>query len=359
LLGLAEPLAEAEELTSEFRGYRECTAFSGKIAIVGFGKMGALHATILKMLSPESEITVVEKSRLIRRGASTFLKDVRFYGELNEMLEKEEPDIVYVTSPAVTHFALLSKLASSSDGSIFVEKPPTRDSKQLVRVLGAMGSKRVAMVGLQKRYALPFRHLKRLVDSDRLGAVESVEASIESSDVLVKTARFDDLERGSLLDLGVHVLDLVGWLFGRVTVVQASACSIHTRLDDEVNAELADGRGAKVNLHVMWSSQQVRWLATRILVRGSRGVAEATEDTLRLGLNGDQEHLVTKPIYYRDSPLVNLADPEFTFEDMHLLCCVNGGREPETSLTGCASTMTLIDEIYAKMQFGKPDTHRR
>src|SRR5437867_11661113 len=135
LLGLAEPLAEAEELTSEFRRYRECTAFSGKIAIVGFGKMGALHATILKMLSPESEITVVEKSRLIRRGASTFLKDVRFYGELDEMLEKEEPDIVYVTSPAVTHFALLSKLASSSDASIFVEKPPTRDSKQLVRVL--------------------------------------------------------------------------------------------------------------------------------------------------------------------------------------------------------------------------------
>ena len=55
MLGLAEPLAEAEELTSEFRGYRECTAFSGKIAIVGFGKMGALHATILKMLSPEGD----------------------------------------------------------------------------------------------------------------------------------------------------------------------------------------------------------------------------------------------------------------------------------------------------------------
>ena len=306
MLGLADPLAEAEELTSEFRRYRECTAFSGKIAIVGFGKMGALHATILKMLSPESEITVVEKSRLIRRGASTFLKDVRFYGELDEMLEKEEPDIVYVTSPAVTHFALLSKLASSSDRSIFVEKPPTRDSKQLVRVLGAMGSKRVAMVGLQKRYALPFRHLKRLVDSDRLGSVESVEASIESSDVLVKTARFDDLKRGSLLDLGVHVLDLVGWLFGRVTVVQASASSIHTRLDDEVNAELADGRGAKVNLHVTWSSTQVRWLATRVLVRGSIGVAEASEDTLRFRLSGDEEHLentdFTKLCVLRFSP---------------------------------------------------------
>src|SRR3989442_4483733 len=110
--------------------------------------MGALHASIVKMLSPESEITIVEKSRLIRKGASTFLKGVRFYGELDEMLEKENPDIVYVTSPAVTHFDLLSKLASST-ASIFVEKPPTRDSRELARVLGAMGTKRrVAMVGL-------------------------------------------------------------------------------------------------------------------------------------------------------------------------------------------------------------------
>ena len=37
-----------------------------RLAVIGFGKMGVLHSTILNLLSPGSVRIIVEKSRLLR-----------------------------------------------------------------------------------------------------------------------------------------------------------------------------------------------------------------------------------------------------------------------------------------------------
>ena len=354
-----ETLPYETVLASQFREHRQCSKFAGKVAMVGFGKMGALHATILKMLNPESTITAVDESKLVRAGGSTFLKGVRFYGDLDKMLAKEHPDAAYVTAPAFAHYDLLSKLADSSIGSLFVEKPPTKDSMQLSRLVDSVGRRSVVMVGLQKRFALPFRHLKHLIDTGVLGTVQAVEASIKSGDVLSETTRFDALGRGCMLDLGIHVVDLINWLFAGVNVVRVSASSIFTHLDDAVNVQFRDERGTDIILDVSWSSKDVRWPSAKVRIVASDAVVEASEDMLSVRPIGGEERIISKPAYYGDSTAVNLADPEYTYEDMHFLCCVNAGREPETSLRACKSTMTLIDEIYSKIQIGHSDTSRR
>jgi len=344
--------------TSEFREYRNRSAFSGTIAVVGFGKMGALHSTILKMLNKGTRVVVVDESKLVRTAGSRFLKGVEFYGALDSMLAKESPDVAYVTTPASTHFDIITRLASSVE-AIFVEKPPTRDSAQLATLVGQMGNRRVNMVGLQKRFALPFRHLKQLVDADAFGSLETIEASIESGDVLTETTRFAKLGRGCLLDLGIHTIDLINWLFGPVTISTANARSIHTELDDMVNAELKERHGAVIKLNVSWSSGDVRWPSARIRVTGSRAVVEACEDSLLLTPVGKEGHLISKPAYYRDLPAVNLADPEYTLENMHFLSCIGAGEAPETSLRISETTMKLIDEVYSMVQLGKPNSSRR
>ena len=345
--------------SSMFKEYKDASKFSGTIAVVGFGKMGALHSTILKMLTKDTRVVVVDESKLVRTAGSRFLKGVQFYGAVDKMLAKESPEVAYVTTPASTHFNLITSLASSKVGSIFVEKPPTRDSAQLARLIAQLKGKKANMVGLQKRFSLPFRHLKQLVDADALGTLETVEASIESADVLAETTRFAKLGRGCLLDLGIHTIDLINWLFGPLTVSTADAESIYTQLDDRVNADLRDRHGAVIKLKVSWSSKGVRWPSARIRVSGSKGMVDACEDFTLLTPTGKESRLVSKPAYYRDLTAVNLADPEYTLEDAHFLSCIGGGSMPETSLQECEATMKLIDEIYSMVQLGKPDSGRR
>jgi len=356
---LTASIPDETSLASLRKEYKDHSRFAGKIAVVGFGKMGALHATILKMLNRETEVAVVDESKLVRTAGSTFLNGVKFYGALDKMLTKENPDVVYITTPASTHFDVISILAASTVESIFVEKPPTKDSSQLAKLTRLLGKRRVVMVGLQKRFALPFRHLKQLTDAGALGNLESVEASIESGDVLAETTRFDKLGRGCLLDLGIHTIDLINWLFGPVTVSTADATSVYTKLDDTVNAVLRERHGAVIKLKVSWSSKNVRWPSARIRVAGSGTVVDACEDSLLLTPLGKEGRFISKPAYYRDLAAVNLADPEYTLEDMHFVSCVSKGEEPETSLRMSETTMKLIDEIYSMVQLGKSNSSRR
>jgi predicted dehydrogenase len=48
-------------------------------------------------------------------------------------------------------------------------------------------------------------------------------------------------------------------------------------------------------------------------------------------------------------PPVNLADPEYTIENIHFLESIREGREPVTSIEEASETMKLVDELYREV----------
>jgi len=352
--GTASTLIPFSELMPEVAGYDECCG-GLSFGVIGFGKMGVLHSAILNLLSPGSVKCVVERSRLLVFGASMLIGDISFYTGIDGMLRKGSPDVVYVTTPTPSHYEVVSRLLDASVRYIFVEKPPAANSKELASLMSKMGGGQLVMAGFQKRFALPFRHARMLLSKGVIGDVEGATAYIKSGDIAEPTGRFDSLGRGVLLDLGVHLVDLLTWILG-ARFVEASRCrSIHTRVDDHFEAVLRTEDGAKVDLEVSWCSPEFRLPETYIRVRGSKGVVEVTEDYLRAEsaeehpLLGDRKRLeLYKPEYYRDAPPVNLADPEYTLENLHFLRCIRSGEEPLTSLRNVVETMEVIDELYRR-----------
>jgi len=325
-----------------------------KCAVVGLGKMGILHSGILNLLRSNLVRAVVERSRLTRISASRLIKSVKFYGDLDKMLHRESPDVVYIATPVQSHWDIISSLFEANVGWIFVEKPPTVDHAQLLSLIDGMSNQTV-MVGLQKRFALPFRHAKMLLSNGIMSEIEEVSAYIRSGDVLGPVSRRDTMGRGVLLDLGIHLIDLLVWIFD-VEIVEASRSQkIYSSTDDRFEVELRTTSNLKVSAEVTWSNSEYRWPETYLEITATKGLLRATEDYLKVDLTekhdllNDQRKLVLyKPHYYQSLPPVNLADPEYALEDLHFLSCIYSRKEPLTSLKNVSRTMNLIDELYAK-----------
>lgn len=314
------------------------------VAIVGFGKMGLLHSTILNMLVDGIVKYVVDRSFVVRFGFSRLFKKSIFKKDLYEVLDGGV-DVVYITTPAQSHYPLLREVLGRGVRAAFVEKPPTASYEQL-RSLVNSARGRITMVGLQKRFALPFRHAKLLIDSGVLGSVESVKAYIMSGDVVEHTERFRSLGRGVLLDLGVHLVDLLVWFFRDLRVEKASCRALFSGVDDWCELVLRSGEGFEVRAIVTWSDPSFRVPETLIRVKGSKGLLEVTEDYLKIS-TPSVEKTFYKPHYYQGIPPVLVADPEYTIEDMHLLLRLVENRDTDANLDSALPVMRIIDEVYA------------
>jgi len=324
-----------------------------KVAVVGFGKMGLLHSGILNLLLPGVVRAVVDRSFLLSFGASRLVKTLRFYRDVGRMLSDVGPDAVYVTTPTSSHYHIVRDLLGSGVRYVFVEKPPTLNYEQALHLASVKKSGQQVMVGFQKRYALTFRHAKLLIDYGVLGEVLRVNSYVRSGDILEPTSRFDVLGRGVLLDLGVHLIDLLTWFFRVGRVVRAEGRSVHTHVDDVFRAELEAVGGAKIFFEASWSNPDYRVPETYVEIQGTLGTMRVTEDYLKVStevehplLGGRREVALYKPHYYQGIPPVNLADPEYTIEDMHFLNSVSEGKEPLTSIENSLETMKLLDELY-------------
>ncbi len=340
-------------LLPDLLDYEKYVSQDLRFGMVGFGKMGILHSSILNLLKPNCVEIIVDKSRLMALSASRIVRNVKFYRDLDKMLRTSDFSAIYVTTSAQSHYPIVSKLLDSGVKYVFVEKPPTVNLTQFYSLIQKVKNDQVVMVGLQKRFALPFRHAKLLISERAIGEVEKVSAYIKSSDIMVSTSRFNSIGRGVNLDLGIHLLDLLVWMFNVNNVESARCRTVYSGVDDYFEALLKNQDGLECNVEMTWSSPDHRLPETCLEVYGSNGKLKVTEDCLKVKfaedhklLNNQKEFVFYKPHYYRDTPPVNLADPEYTLEDMHFICSVGSSVRPLTDLRNLTKVMGLIDEMY-------------
>jgi predicted dehydrogenase len=327
-----------------------------KVAIIGFGKMGILHSGILNLLVPGIVKAVVDKSFILTFGVSRLIRSLKFYRDIGGMLKEVEPDVVYVTTPTNSHYSIVKDLLEHGVKYVFVEKPPTVNYEQLEDLISTKKPGQMVMVGFQKRFSLTFRHAKLLLESGVIGDIVGVNSYIRSGDILEPTGRFNPLRRGVLLDLGVHLIDLLTWLFKIRSVIKAVSRSIYTHVDDMFIAELEADKGFRISIETSWSNPEYRVPETYIEVKGSQGTIWVTEDYLKVSastehplLGNRRELILYKPHYYQGVPPVNLADPEYTIENIHFLESIHEGREPVTGIEEASETMKLVDELYREV----------
>lgn len=247
-----------------------------KAAIVGLGKMGLSHQSILGA-HPEVDLVGVCDSSSYVLGVLKKYTGVMTYTDLDKMLDDARPDALVIATPSRLHAPMV--LAAIDRGiHVFCEKPFTLDAGAGAELAAEAASKRlVTQVGYHNRFVGAFSEVKQLLEQRAIGDVTHVLAEAYGPVVLRPqggTWRSKSSEGGGCLyDYAAHPINLVNWYLGEPIGVGGTVLNqIFSReIDDEVSSTMYYPGGATAQVSVNWSDESVRKMTTRLTLWGTQG----------------------------------------------------------------------------------------
>jgi len=319
-----------------------------RVGVIGLGKMGLLHASILNVLPNAQLVVLCDKSRMLRKFLKGVFKEIRLVDDV-EKLSDLNLDAVYVTTPIPAHFPIAKTIYSKKIArNLFVEKTLASNydtAKELCDLANSYGG--VNMVGYMRRFSVIFRKAKSLLDQEKIGELVSFNATSYSSDFAeIKNGSKIASSRGGVLnDLGSHVIDVALWFFGDLHIESANLESLsEDRSEDSANFGVRNSSGLKGNFDVSWCMEGYRMPEVSFSIVGSKGIIEVNDDKLEL-----KQKTGKTSAWYRqnldDYANFWLGGPEFFRENEHFIESAINGKNAEPNFYTASKVDRMIEQI--------------
>jgi predicted dehydrogenase len=293
--------------------------------VVGLGKMGLLHSSILNVIENVRLVGLCEKSSIIRRIAKKLLGDIRIVDEIIELADLDL-DAIFVTTPIPTHFFIGKTIfARNIAPNFFMEKTLAATYSQAQELCNyAQLSGGVSMVGYMSRFSVTFLKAKKLLEQKTIGRISVFQAYAYSSDFAATSGKSNvSGSRGGVLqDLGSHVVDIALWYFGSLEISSATLSSVtDTISEDEAQFEVQNNDHLRGLFNISWCKREYRMPEFGLKILGAEGDISVNADEVKLrlkngactkwyrhDLNDSVDFLIGSPEYYReDEYFVNSA----------------------------------------------------
>ena len=249
-----------------------------RFAVVGCGHIGKRHAEMVRRHA-EAELVVVCDVRSKEEVGLSEL-DVPYFNDLDTMLrDMPEIDVVNVCTPNGLH-APQSLKALEAGKHVVCEKPMGLSKAECEEVLyKALQVQRTVFGVMQNRYSPPSAWIKSVIDEKRLGEIFLVQVNCywNRDERYYKKGGWkgrQDLDGGTLFTQFSHFIDIMYWLFGDITDIQAKFADFnHARLTDFEDSGLVNFRFVNGGMGCLNCSTAV-WdknLESSLTVIGSTG----------------------------------------------------------------------------------------
>lgn len=283
-----------------------------RVGVVGVGSMGYHHARVYSELAREGRVELVgvadidfEKAKLVAKKFATTP-----YADPKD-LSGEELDAVTIAVPTSLHKQIALEFIEAGT-SVLVEKPLADSLDNALSIIQAADDAGVTlMVGHIERFNPAVLKLKGVLEEGLLGKAVTISAKR----VGPMATRIRDV--GIIIDLGVHDIDVISFLFGEPvrTVYARTGNVIHPAgVEDHALITLGFDDGSGI--------VETNWLTphkTRTLnVVGTNGIAYV--DYIQQTLKIYNHEWIREAKIERREPLRN--------EIEHFIDCVENGRKP-------------------------------
>jgi len=242
------------------------------LAIVGFGRIGRIHAeNILSMQGANLKMIVdpiLDIDEGLKRGGIQQSKNIA------DLFSLQKIDGVIICSPSNYHVEQIKELSKATK-NIFCEKPLGLSIKEIMEVKSLVDSKNLNLhVGFNRRFDPDFSSLKLSIVSGDIGDLHMIK--IISRDPSPPPISYIEKSGGMFLDMTIHDFDMVKYLSGvEISEIYAKGdCFIDPEIKKAndidtaiINMTLKNGILATINN----SRKAVYGYDQRIEVLGSKG----------------------------------------------------------------------------------------
>lgn len=331
-----------------------------KLAIIGTGRMGITHYSIINS-HPNVEIeSVADPSTLVLTLMKKYLP-VTTFKDYNELLEQTNPDAILVCTPPNLHFPIIKK-AAQKGVHVFSEKPFTTkysEASELKRLFAE--TPLVNQVGYVNRFNDVFSKTKELVEKGVIGKLirfksEMFSCTITQSDEGAGWRSTRESGGGAVFEMASHVIDLVNFLIGKPDKVTGSSLNhIYSKnVEDAMSSTFIYKNGISGTIYINWSDPSYRKPTNKIEIFGDGGRILADQHSLKIFMNqpngeynlrqGWNTLYITDvfkqvPFYVRGN--------EFTSQLYHFIDCIQNKKTINNcSFTDGANTLEVIENIF-------------
>jgi predicted dehydrogenase len=211
------------------------------VGLISVGWMGKLHTRAYQAL-PTVYPELGLRTRLVHAvdtapDRAKYAREVLGYAKTStdyrDVLANPDVDVVSICAPTGLHREI-GVAAAEAGKPFWIEKPVGRDAKEAAEVAGAASrSGVVTSVGYNYRHAPAVEHVRELVANGDLGRITNVRAVFFNNYASEPTGalswRFirDLAGFGALGDLLSHVIDLMQYLLGSISEVNAVTSTVY------------------------------------------------------------------------------------------------------------------------------------
>lgn len=201
-----------------------------KIAVIGFGFMGVVHAKNILANKNLELCAIVDNRDDVFKGIEDTgnsgkldlpverLKKIPVYNNLEECCQKENPDAIAICVPLFLHYELTKK-ALNLGLDVLLEKPFCPELKQCRELIDLAEEKKlILMVAHCVRFASAWKLLAECINDKRYGELKLLSTNRMGGEPTWGVWQDEKIKQtygGSLLDLLIHDIDFADSCFGK------------------------------------------------------------------------------------------------------------------------------------------------
>jgi predicted dehydrogenase len=140
-----------------------------KVAIVGCGKIADSHAVQIREIANCEIVGVCDSEELMAKQLYDRFPVKQYYNSLDRLLDEARPDVVHITTPPQSHFALGMKCLEAGCHA-YIEKPFTLIADEAEKIIDlANRTDRKVTVGHDGQFSVVARQMRKLISDGYLG----------------------------------------------------------------------------------------------------------------------------------------------------------------------------------------------